>query len=241
MLWSLGEDGYRLGFNRDEKWTRARSADPRVEWDPATGLRGLCARDPAAGGTWLYVNEDGLCVALMNAYPPSYTGYGAPGRPHRSRGKLPLLVAGASTGAEVMRELGVMCWMDYAPCDVLVWTPAGPGVGERACCHRWRWDGERAGVSEERVEGFLTSSSVDTVAVVAARTARCEELQRRHATLEAVLGDTVAELPSHAVYVTRGDGGTVSQSFVTVTRDSVSLSVARRGERGVTLTLPRRG
>lgn len=60
-----------LAANREELFAR-RGLPPRLEPGPP---RVFCGRDPAAGGTWLGVNEFGLVVAVTNRHdrppPPS--------------------------------------------------------------------------------------------------------------------------------------------------------------------------
>ena len=51
ISWIVGEGGYELVFNRDEKWSRASSLDYSFETDHR--VPGFCARDAQANGTWL--------------------------------------------------------------------------------------------------------------------------------------------------------------------------------------------
>ena len=56
-------DGFRLAMNRDEKRTRIRALPPeRFTIGPR---HVLYPREPG-GGTWLAVNDAGLCLALIN-------------------------------------------------------------------------------------------------------------------------------------------------------------------------------
>lgn len=61
----LGDGGYRLGHNRDERRTRARGTAPVCE--RAEGVRYLAPGDPEGGGTWIAVNEAGVSACLLNA------------------------------------------------------------------------------------------------------------------------------------------------------------------------------
>ena len=65
--WTFHQGGYEFAFNRDEKWVRPLSRDPQLEVHHP--VPGACARDAAAGGTWLFANESGVTLAVMNAYP----------------------------------------------------------------------------------------------------------------------------------------------------------------------------
>lgn len=56
-------DGFRLAMNRDEKRNRVSAQPPRLAIFGAT--RALLPREPN-GGTWIAVNEVGICFALIN-------------------------------------------------------------------------------------------------------------------------------------------------------------------------------
>lgn len=56
-----GRSGYRLGMNRDERRNRARALPPRRH---ATAIY---PSEPT-GGTWISLNDTGVCVALINWY-----------------------------------------------------------------------------------------------------------------------------------------------------------------------------
>ena len=68
LSWWVAETERGILFNRDELRTRSRGEAPRIHTDN-TGMRILMPRDPDADGTWMGVNEHGLCVALLNNYP----------------------------------------------------------------------------------------------------------------------------------------------------------------------------
>jgi hypothetical protein len=83
-------DGFLIAMNRDEQRSRA------VALPPALHRQGdLLALHPCepSGGTWIGINESGLCLALINWYSrPQYTG-----TPAFSRGAIiPRLLACAS-------------------------------------------------------------------------------------------------------------------------------------------------
>jgi hypothetical protein len=65
-------DGFLLGMNRDEQRTRAEALPPALH--RSGNLSALYPSEPA-GGTWIGINEAGLCVALINWYSrPQYQG-----------------------------------------------------------------------------------------------------------------------------------------------------------------------
>jgi len=64
--------GFLLGMNRDEKRTRAEALPPGLH--RCGDLSALYPSEPG-GGTWIGINEAGLCAALINWYSrPQYQG-----------------------------------------------------------------------------------------------------------------------------------------------------------------------
>lgn len=224
ISWVIREDGYELVFNRDEKWSRPQSLDCRFETDHA--VPGFCARDALAEGTWLFTNEAGMTLALFNAYPGNTQP--APGR--QSRGKIPLLAGKVESCGELVELLKSQQYNDFAPFDLLLLDSSGAQL--------FGWDGFEFLQKTIGDLPFLTSSSVDSKRVVAARRRRF--LQIRHWSLVEILSDTEAEHPEEAIYVTRKDGGTISQTIVWVSRDEIQFAVTRRGESRQFESVPRK-
>ena len=86
-----------VGANRDEVLERPATAITVLDHGPPRILGG---RDELSGGTWLAVNEHGVCAGLTNqplgdAKDPS----------KRSRGELPLALARHETAAAAVDEL----------------------------------------------------------------------------------------------------------------------------------------
>lgn len=81
-------DGFRIGFNRDERRDRPPAEPPRAH---ALGrLRAWFPVDAPGGGSWIGVNESGLAVALLNrSMAPARAARG-----RRSRGLVVPLVLG---------------------------------------------------------------------------------------------------------------------------------------------------
>jgi hypothetical protein len=157
LTWRAAADGYDLFFNRDERHTRAPETPP-VLHKAGDGLSFLAPLDGDSEGTWLAVNARGLCVALLNDYSVAWR----PPSPAQSRGRLVLRVAACGSVSEALlaaarSDLHVTAAFTLALC----------GVGESALA---RWDGENLH-AEEKLPGFLTSSSREITRVVAKRTA----------------------------------------------------------------------
>ena len=223
ISWNLCESGYELVFNRDEKWSRAPSQDHRFETDHP--VPGLCARDAQANGTWLFTNEAGLTLALFNAYP----GKTAPRPGRQTRGQLPLLAGAVESSGELVQLLHRKHYADYAPFDLILL--------EGSIVRRFGWDGSEFCEKAIGALPFLTSSSVNSEHVIAARRKRFAQIC--HLPLIEIMNDTESAQPEEAIYVTREDGGTVSQTTVCVSRDEIQFSVTRRGEAQQVATVPR--
>src|SRR5665213_123466 len=86
-----------IAANRDERYDRP--ATPLTALSPARP-RILGGRDELAGGTWLAVNEHGVVAGLTNRPSP-----GGRDPTKRSRGELPLIIAGQPTAEEGVAEL----------------------------------------------------------------------------------------------------------------------------------------
>ncbi|HVO31631.1 MAG TPA: NRDE family protein, partial [bacterium] len=102
-----------IAANRDELLARAATAMTVLR---ESGPRILGGRDELAGGTWLAVNEHGVVAGLTNA-PPGKNGRDAS---KRSRGALPLRLAGHSRAAEAVAAFrDEVDSGDYNPCWML--------------------------------------------------------------------------------------------------------------------------
>jgi hypothetical protein len=118
--------GFYLGMNRDESLQRLAAHPPAMS--SRDGRVMLCPTEPG-GGTWIGVNDAGLCLALINWNEP-----GRDARPSLSRGiVVPTLLAAAIT-EEVHTSLNALPTHDIAPFRLLAFAPR-----ERAA-REFRWD-----------------------------------------------------------------------------------------------------
>lgn len=212
--WRFADDGYELGFNRDEKWSRPASLDPR--WETEHPVPGGCARDGSAGGTWLFTNARGITLAVMNAYPQGRI----PDARETSRGVIPLLAAANESPEDIAAALLGTAWTLFAPCRVLMVAPSE--------ARHYGWDGTHFSTLPPPAGNFLTTSSFKCDEVCAIRTARFKEISDWP--IAGILDDQVADDPATAIHATRPDGGTVSRTSVIVDRDGIRFAVRRRGE-----------
>jgi hypothetical protein len=184
VSWSRGGGRLIVVMNRDERRDRAPARRPR-RWPARAGRGGAFTApvDGEAGGTWIAVRESGVVLALLNHHPDrrpdvSYrrheTGGGsAAGSARVSRGRLVTALAAERRipDAARLRAAGLT---SFAPFRLLV---AGPATPPRV----FTWNG--AALTVRRLDphrGFLTSSSWNSAAVVAARQARFRAFVRRH-------------------------------------------------------------
>lgn len=222
--WKFSADGYELGFNRDEKWGRPASLDPR--WETEHSVPGACARDGSAGGTWLFINAHGITLAVMNAYPQG----SIPAAGESTRGMIPFLAAAHETAEKIEAALLETSWQMFAPCRLLVVAPIGT--------RHYGWDGIQFSILPPPEENFLTTSSFKSEEVCAIRTARFREISDRP--IAGILEDEVADDPAAAIHATRADGGTVSRTSVIVDGQSIHFAVRRRGEAFLRISETRR-
>jgi hypothetical protein len=148
-IFQLGEDRFRLAFNRDEARSRAPAALPRRRcFADRTALLPI---DPVGRGTWIAVNDAGLALALLNVNPPDDepvfgTEYSVPStqysaavldRPRvRSRGTIIPALLRASGLREALQCTASLPIRDHAPFRLVLF-----GRGEMA---ELAWDGRRA-------------------------------------------------------------------------------------------------
>jgi uncharacterized protein with NRDE domain len=122
-----------VGANRDEVLDRPATAVTVLEEGPPRVLGG---RDEQSGGTWLAVNEHGVCAGLTNqplgdAKDPT----------KRSRGELPLAAARCATAAAGVETLA----RDYDPRE---YNGAWLLVGDRTSLYFVDFTGARVAVAE---------------------------------------------------------------------------------------------
>ncbi len=137
-----------VGANRDEVLDRPSTPVTVLSAGPPRVLGG---RDELSGGTWLAVNQDGVCAGLTNQ------PLGDAKDPRkRSRGELPLAAARCATAREGVQLLG----RDFDPAD---YNGAWLLVGDRTSL----WSVDFTGASVVAVElppgiHVLENRAVDT-------------------------------------------------------------------------------
>lgn len=148
VTWWHGADGaFEVLFNRDEQRSRLESLPPAVH--QGRGFRFVAPVDPQGGGTWFALNENHLCVCLLNSGPVGYEPAGEP----LSRGCVAWCLAGTcETRREAMHAVLELQLERIAPFHLMAIDPSGVTCGT--------WDGLafKAVRMDESVLPFSTSS-----------------------------------------------------------------------------------
>ena len=249
VSWSRTRGSLVVVMNRDERRDRAPARPPR-RW-PGKGSGGgfTAPVDGDAGGTWIAVRDSGVVLALLNHQPPApmrraghrsddISGVVRAGRQARdsgvverppliSRGRLVTALA-AEPGIPDATRLRAAGLAAFAPFRLFV---AGPSTPPRA----FTWNG--GSLTARRLDarrGFLTSSSWNARAVVAARQASFRRFarDRRQPTRADLLGfhartDDPRGTP-WAICMAREDARTVSTTVVDAGPEGVSMRYRAR-------------
>lgn len=216
MTWRAAPGVREVYFNRDELKTRLPAASPRLQ--ELNGTRYIAPRDEQAGGTWLFVNEHGLIVALLNLYPERFE---APWEPARSRGLLVADMADCRNLIEVSTYLHEEELGHYRPFSLLALHADYPEP-------LWvEWRSPECDFRQNASTHMpITGSSFKPDEVVLARKRRFREVTEGQAEAAPELlrryhADTEGATGAHAVCMDRPDARTVSYSEVRVTPERI--------------------
>ncbi len=151
--------GFVLGMNRDEQRSRVAGLPPAPV---LLGERTVVhPREPAAG-TWISVNDRGVCFTLVNWYAIAAR---AP-RPTVSRGEVVLAVRACVAGSEAEAQVAALPLPRMNPFRLVGFFEAEQRVAE------WRWDVRELAVSHHPWSaGQWLSSGVDEPAAQRIRSA----------------------------------------------------------------------
>jgi hypothetical protein len=128
------QKGYCVGMNRDEKLTRVSGLPPTKK--RINGHEVICPSEPT-GGTWISLNNAGVCFALINWYSVSDRAKGQP----ISRGEVVRTVGGLRSPGfadEAVNSLGLK---HLNPFRLIGIFPANHEIRE------WRWNRRRLAVT----------------------------------------------------------------------------------------------
>jgi len=232
-------DLIRLVENRDESPLRPPALPPEVF---RCGTRAaIWPVDPTSGGTWIGVNDAGLCGTLLNYYPQPHQRGGP--APKRSRGTiLPALLHGHDWDA-VQAAIADLEPTDFAPFRLVF-----------ACRHsvaEYRCDGHTldfAGTLPLDEPRLFTSSGLGDEVVEAPRRALFDEFFRDRTDLVATQDrfhrHQWPDRPEISVCMRRPTAQTVSLTRIEITSQEVRLTYHAAPPdvpaAATTLRLPRR-
>jgi hypothetical protein len=237
VSWSRSRGSLIVVMNRDERRDRAPARPPRRWPGNPDGCGFTAPIDGEAGGTWIAVRDSGLVLALLNhqrtapvrrADRKAADGSGVmAARPRTSRGRLVTALA-VEEGIPDSARLRAAGLAAFAPFRLFV---AGPSTPPRA----FTWNG--VALTARRLDprrGFLTSSSWNARAVVAARQARFRQFARDHR--QPTRGDLLAfhartddpRGTPWAICMAREDARTVSTTVVEAGPAGVSMRYRAR-------------
>lgn len=163
--WIAGSDRAMLIFNRDERKDRPRAIPPRVFEE--NGVSRIAPIDPQGQGTWLAVNQFGLCCFLLNNYEVS--GSALKTENPISRGLLPLKLTEVKRIHEAEEVLNSMDLTRYRPFYVGLLCIAGIRI--------LSWDGSVLR-EQDTSDGMLTTSSFKSQEVQSYRRNQYKEINR---------------------------------------------------------------
>ena len=161
------DGGYQLFFNRDEQRSRPRAKRPQEFC--TNGRPYIAPIDEKNVGSWIAVNDQGVCAFLLNNYEV-VIGHFEPTKPFRSRGEIPL---------SLCRENGIARSADALNgIEKERFPPFFAGIiGSNTPCQIDGWDGRQFGKLSLELT-FLTTSSFESKAVQAYRRDRYLEVVR---------------------------------------------------------------
>lgn len=127
--------GFYLAMNRDEKRTRATALPPAT-----LEIRGRLVILPREtnGGTWIAVNDCGICFALINWYRIA----SEPAGEIISRGEVVRALAGTTSVDQIADGVGALKLRQLRPFRLIAIVPSEKNLAE------WRWNQERLSVRQ---------------------------------------------------------------------------------------------
>ncbi len=213
---------YDLFFNRDELKTRKPAYPPEV--CKLNGVNYIAPKDGDFSGTWIFVNQYGLTLSLLNYYSADVN---LPDVQFTSRGLLVLSLADCRNYKEVNNRLIKLNLSVYRPFYLVGLLPNNQG-------HFWCWDANRLN-AESNADSLLpiTTSSFQSKDVIKFRkklyseTISCNESDRFEK-LKIFHESHNSERGAYSVCMNRPDARTVSMSKISVSNNGIEFSYHSR-------------
>jgi hypothetical protein len=207
--------GFFVAMNRDEKRSRVAALPPEVmQFDRA---RAVLPREPG-GGTWIAVNDCGICLALINwhriAREPAGTVV--------SRGDVILRLLNASSCSDIAEAIARLPLQKLRPFRLIAIAPHQRGLIE------WQWDLiQLQPHSHSWTPEYWFSSGFDELKVEVERQSVCQNFQAGAtgsiSGLRQLHRSHLPERGPFSVCMHRPDAKTVSYTEVVLEKDVVSM------------------
>ncbi|MEM7384793.1 MAG: NRDE family protein [Verrucomicrobiota bacterium] len=162
MTWWRGENTYEVFFNRDEQKKRRPALPPTRQ--RAKGVSFLAPTDTVGGGTWIFCNEWGVTMALLNLYEKEEPSGPKKGQRFVSRGRLLSSLVDVKSASEVAPRLD-----DFAAASFQPFTLVAVDPGQTNSTLLWRYQNQRFEGPVLDPPLPLSSSSADTANVLESR------------------------------------------------------------------------
>jgi len=211
-----GGRGYRLGMNRDEKLTRPKGRAPKRT---VLNGRSFVAPSEPGGGTWIGLNDCGVCFALINWYSVNRQVVGN----LVSRGEIIPAARFAVDDVSVDVVLGKIPLKRTNPFRLIGVFPANHTIME------WRWDLKRLTRKRHawRAQQWISSGFDEPGAQrMRSKTFSAARRQRTFGSLEWLRRLHRSHFPAPGPFSTcmhREDAATVSYTEVSVSNRSGTL------------------
>lgn len=210
---------FYVAMNRDEKRDRLAALIPAVV--EIESRRALFPYDPI-GGTWISVNDAGLCLALINWHRIQRK----PKNDILSRGLVVRELAGKSSADEIATSVKKLPLRKLRPFRLIVIAPDQMRVTE------WRWNLERLTKCDhawQQQHWFSSGFDEHRAEVERAKICASEKTKATEHTLKRLRQLHRSHAPKRgpfSICMHRSDAATVSYTEVSVTKKSASMRYA---------------
>ena len=214
ISWCFTERGEaHILFNRDE--SRQRPEALPLRQDNTEGISSIYPVDPQGGGTWLAVNDKGLCIALLNYYQGKH-----PKGRLISRGALVKQLSHCHSLDHAITTLKETDLLKFAPFSLLLFAHDDKATQVRL----FQWDGKQ--LQDKRPVSPLISSAFALEEVTESRVAQYTQMMSSGVTLDRLTAFHCSHEPRKSYLSTcmhREDAHTVSFSRIHLQASSVSF------------------
>jgi hypothetical protein len=206
-------------MNRDENLDRLTALAPTIA--DLASRRAVFPRE-ATGGTWISVNDAGVCLALINWHRIEHK----PKNDTLSRGLVVKELAGKSTAKEIAAALKKLPVRKLRPFRLIAIVP-----GERRVIE-WRWNLQRVAIRNHEWEPqHWFSSGFDEHRAEVERQRVCDAANDQQSAeslmwLRQLHRSHAPKRGPFSICMHRADAATVSYTEVSVTDNSVSMRYA---------------